>query len=568
MKRNLLLNKEMMLLGGILLAIVAANYLSSFGYFRIDLTSEKRYTLAENTRQFFHDNNNRYVVKVYLDGDLNPGFRKLSNATREMLNEFKAIAGRQIGYELIDPNKGSLAEKKQQYEFLAGKGCEPVPVFEASEDGRNTRTMVFPYAIIESGERSIVVNLLENIQGNSGSDNLNRSIEGLEYKLMDAFRKVKDGSRPRIAFIEGHGELDELDVMDASSALSDYYQVERGKLGNDPSILDPYKAIVIAKPRTPFSEKDKFIIDQYLMNGGRVMWMVDAVNVTLDSLALAPQTFGILSDVNINDQLFKYGIRINPVLVEDIQSAMIPVNASSVGKAPRFVPAPWLFSPLLMPSEVHPVTRNLNVVKGEFVSTIDTVGEGLALIRQVLLHTSRFTKVNPVPVYVSLMMVNEQPNRAEFTRSFLPVAYAQEGVFPSVFQNRMPPVGIELQGRKVLTQSKPSRMIVVADGDIVRNGVRFRSTNPQISPLGYDDLTRQTFGNKQFIVNALNYLTDDEGWMELRSRNYALRLLDKERLGKEASFWKLINLLVPVLIVLITGLLFNWLRVRRYSIND
>lgn len=557
------LKRDIGFLLALLLLIVVINKAASWWFYRIDLTSEKRYTLSDNTKAYLTDLPVFMEVDVYLTGDLNPGFRKLSNSVREMLDEMKVYAGIKVRYRYTDPNEGTNDQKKKMFEHLQSLGCEPVPVYETAEDGRKSTVTVFPYAVMHNGDKSVAVELLSNIPGLSGLENLNKSQEELEYKLTEAMRKLLQHEKPRIAFLEGHGELDELDVVDVTGALSQYYQVDRGVVADDPAILDPYQVLIIAKPQRPFPEKDKYAIDQYLMKGGRILWMVDAVNVTLDSLTRTTQTVGIYSDVNLNDQLFKYGIRINNDLIEDIQSAMIPVNAAVPGAEPKFVPVPWLFNPLLQPIASHAVTRNLNVVKGEFVSTIDTVGENLNIKRQVLLQTSRYTRVNPVPVFVSLAMVNDQPQREQFNRSYVPVAYAQQGVFPSLYQHRPAPAGIKPGNR--LDESKPTRMIVVADGDLAKNAVRYRYTNPQIVPLGYDELSGQTFGNKQFIVNAVNYLTDDEGWMTLRSRSYALRLLDKDRLGREAVVWKLVNVALPVLMVVLAGMVFVWIRKRKYG---
>jgi ABC-2 type transport system permease protein len=549
----------------VLVVVVVINLVSAIWFFRVDLTAEKRFTLSDNTKSYLQSLSSDVNVSVYLSGELNPGFKKLANATREMLDELRMASGKKVSYTFVDPNSGNASQKKALYEKLQQLNCEPVPVFESTEDGRNVRSMVFPYAVVTVGGNVRAVNLLDNIQGYSGAENLNKSAEGLEYKLMESIRKATLSQKTRIAFLEGHDELDELDVLDVTDALSEFYQVDRGQIADNASILDPYKVVIVAKPQKAFSEREKFVIDQYVMHGGRILWMVDAVTVTLDSLRRTTHTVGVMSDFNIGDQLFKYGVRINPNLLEDIQAAQIPINASPVGQTPKFVPVPWLFSPLLQPNDQHVVSRNINLVKADFASTIDTVGEQMNLKRSVLLTTSRFTKVNQVPVFVSLAMVNEQPKRNEFNKAFVPVAYAQEGVFSSVFENRGVPGGLT-NLKKRLNQSVPTRMVVVADGDIAKNAVRQRYNNPQIVPLGYDEMSGQTFGNKDFVLNAVHYLADDEGWMTLRARHYDLRLLDKEKLGSKASMWKVLNVGVPVLLVVIAGLVFVWLRRRKYGL--
>lgn len=551
----------------VLVIIVVANWLAQQWFFRIDLTSEGRYTLSETTKEFLSDLPSDVYVKIYLDGELNVGFKKLSNATREMMEEFEIYGQDQLLYDFIDPGEGTVQQKKDLLKALEEHGFEPQPVDETAEDGRKIRSYVFPYALVYYKERVVGVNLLENLPGKGGAENLNISIEALEFKFADAFKRLIHDEKPRIAFLEGHGELDELDVIEATDALSAYYQVELGRLGNDPSILDPYQAVIIAKPSQRFSEKDKFILDQYLMNGGRLLFLVDAVNVTLDSLRHSPQTMGLYVDVNLQDQLFKYGVRINPVIVEDVQSGRILMNVSPKGQ-PKLVPFPWLYSPLMSTSPVHPVTRNVNLVRGDFTGTIDTVGSQLEVTRDVLLRTSQMTKVNQTPVFINMLEINKQPDRRAFNQSYLPTAIAQEGYFPSVFQNRKIPAGVEMGERKFKDLSSSTRMIVVADGDVIRNDVRFKETNPQIQQLGYDEGSRQIYGNKDFIVNAVNYLCDDEGWMALRGRHFTLRMLDREKLSAGTQYWKWLNVGGPVLIVVLGSLLFIWIRQRRYGRNE
>ena len=300
------------------------------------------------------------------------------------------------------------------------------------------------------------------------------------------------------------------------------------------------------------------------MNGGKLLWLVDAVNITVDSLRKTSETLGLISDINIDDQLFKYGVRINPVLLQDIQSAMIPLTVSNGGK-PQIVPAPWLYNPLLTPSPSHAISKNLNLVKGEFVSSIDTVNSQLKLNRTVLLSTSRYTKSDQVPVFVSLALVNQKPDPNAFNHSYLPVAVVEEGIFPSVFQNRMVPDEIESNNNKIKTESLPTKMVVVADGDLIKNKVRFKGTNPQALPLGYDELTKENFGNKDFILNAVNYLCDDEGWMNLRSRSYTLRLLDKNKKSNDATKWKIINIFIPLGLILLLALIIHLYRKITYT---
>lgn len=534
----------------ILLGVLVINIISSFWSFRWDLTAEKRYTMAPVTKQFMGSLKNKVWVKVYLTGDLNVGFQKLSRATLELLKEVQLLSGATFIYETVDPTKNLEATADlEEFELKS------IPVFETAADGRKIQSNVYPYAIFNMGDTEVAVSLLENLPGRSGAENLNISIESLEFKVVDALRRLMTEETPLVAFLEGHGELDEWDVYDITKELSKYYQVDRGILGSDPSVLDRYEAVIIAKPSLPFSEKDKFILDQYLMRGGRLLWLVDAVNVTLDSLRVSSETVGLSQNLNISDLLFRYGVRINQEVIQDTQSAFISINVSGVGEQPKLVPVPWMFNPLLNTNTLHPVTRNVNAVRGEFVSSIDTVGNNPSVEKEFLLQTGRYSRRMPVPVYISLAMVNEQPLPESFNDSRIPVAVSLEGTFPSLYAHRPIPPGVDFDAKELKTESAPTRMIVVADGDIIKNEVRMRhGSNPQTVPLGYDEMSNQTFGNKQFIVNAVNYLGDDMGWMSLRNRNYQLRLLNREVLSNRLTFWKWLNVVLPLVILLLLGI--------------
>lgn len=561
MTKNNIRNKDLRQLVLVIAGVVLINLISATYFFRIDLTAEKRYTLAPVTRNFLRNLDKEILVKIYLTGELNVGFAKLSKATKEMLDEIRYVSGSNLQYEIIDPNTNVDAANTLK-EF----GLSAVPVFETAADGRKIQSRVYPYAVFRVDGYEAPVNLLENMPGLSGAENLNISMESLEYKMMDVLRRLMGEERTAVAFLEGHGELDELDVMDITDELSAYYQVDRGSLTDDPFILDAYKVLIVAKPQVPFSQKDKFVIDQYVMRGGRVLWLVDAVNVTLDSLRRSTQTVGLATDLNISDMLFRYGVRINPVLLQDIQSAMIPINVSARGETPRLVPVPWLFNPLLNTAMHHPVTRHVNVVKSEFVSSIDTVGAQSDVVKEVLLTTGRYTREMSVPVFITLALVNEKPEREDFRSAYIPVAVSMDGVFQSAFTNRPVPPGINIKPSEIKQNSEPTRMIVVADGDIIRNEVRLKhSGSPQVVPLGFDEMSNQTFGNKQFILNAVNYLADDQGWMALRGRNYELRLLDRDKLASEINFWKTLNIVLPVILLLAAGLIIPFWRRKRFS---
>ncbi len=560
------MKKQLTYILAIVAVVVALNVLTANVFFRLDLTSEGRFTLSETTKNYLSQTASDVYITSYLGGELNSGFARLSKSAREMMDEMAVYANGDVVRKNVDPSQMNKAEAKAFADELEAMGIGGVPVYETKEDGQKTCTIVYPYLRIETADMSLWINLLENQPGVSAEENLNRSIESLEYKIADGIRRATTTERPRIAFLEGHGELGEIDVVEATDALSMHFAVDRGQLTGDASALDAYKAVIIAKPTQKFSEQDKFIIDQYLMRGGRLLWLVDAVTITLDSLRQSPHTIGLAADYNIEDMLFRYGVRINPEVVEDINCGMVPISVE-VGGSAKIVPMPWRFAPMMLTNMLSPITRNVSVVKGDFASYIDTVGEALTLRRTELLRTSQFTKINPTPVFATLMNIHEQPNRAEFNRSGLCTALLEEGEFESVFAHRRVPKGV-VNASEVLHKSLKTKMIVVSDGDVVRNDVRFRaSENPTIVPLGYDEMTRQTYGNKDFVVNAVQYLTDDDGWMQLRNRTFTLRLLDKEKIGAGTTKWKVTAIAIPLIFISLCGL-GVWLeRRRRFAFN-
>ncbi len=533
--------------------LAAVAVLASLAHFRIDLTSERRFTLADVTRQYADSLRATAVVNLYLDGDLNPGFRRLRRQVVDICREVNSLSGKGVRLATLNPAEMEADEAKRFADDLDAAGFAGVPVFETKEDGQKTRSVVYPYARVRLSDKSVWINLLENVPGLSGEESLNRSVEGVEYKLADAFARLTRQSVPRVAFLEGHGELDEIDVAGATKALANHFDVDRGRIGADPDILAPYKVLIVAKPTEKFPEKDKFAIDQYVMRGGRVLWLVDAVNMTLDSLRERSQTIGLAADLNLADQFFVYGVRIRQSVIEDMSCGMIPISVPTQGGQSSIVPMPWLFSPLLATNMLSPVTRNVSFVQGDFASPIDTVGEDLALTRTALLRSSAQTRSSDAPVVARLSTVHRSHKAEDFPQRHLTVALLEEGCFRSLFAHRPVPPGVVAQADRV-GQSRPTKMIFVGDGDMIRNEVRFRhSANPTIVPLGYNDITRQTYGNKDFIVNAVQYLADDDGLMALRNRTFALRLLDRQVIAGGTLAHKVVSLLVPLAIAGLFG---------------
>jgi gliding-associated putative ABC transporter substrate-binding component GldG len=370
----------------------------------------------------------------------------------------------------------------------------------------------------------------------------------------------------KVAFIEGHDEIPEIEVADLTYNMAKFFTVDRGIIGGNPGILDKYAAVVIAGPEKEFAENDKFVLDQYIMNGGKVVWLIDEVNVNADSLVYG-ETAALYRPLNIEDQLFRYGARINPEIVQDIECAKIRLILSSGGTRQQPVSLPWLYFPALTPDQSHPVTRNLNRVKGEFTNYIDTVGLDPNIRKSVLLSTSAYTRTISPPFMISLKEAEIKPDERAFNKSALPVAVLLEGRFPSAFRNRITDNLMKDKSFRVKTESNDTKMIVIADADIIRNEVRRAGTTETPLTLGQDRYTGEMFGNRDFLINCLNYLVDDNGIMELRSRELKLRLLDSSVIKKERFKWQMINIAGPVLIVIIAGIIYNWFRKKKYTKN-
>jgi len=546
--------------------LILVSYVSSFVFHRFDLTSEKRYTLSNTAKDLMRNLDDIVYIKVYLEGDLNVGFKRMCNSIRELLDEFRVYAGDNIEYEFINPYEITDKEVRNEiFRELINKGLQRTALQERDTEGKTSQKTIFPGAIINYKERELALNMLKNIRGLSGEENLNNSIQTLEYEFINAIKKLSSDKIQKIAFIEGHGELDGYQVGDITDELAEYCEVYRGWINTDTNSLDDYFAIIIAKPKYPFSEKEKFVIDQYIMNGGKVLWLIDVINVNYDTLARGSTTIALINSLNIEDQLFKYGVRINPSLVKDLQCAIIPVNIALFGEQPKFAPAPWCYFPLIAPPDNHSITKNLNDIKSEFANVIDTVGGNQNIKKTFLLRTSRYTKVVNAPLMISLEHIHDKLQPAEFNHSFQPIAVLLEGKFESVFKNR--PISDFFKGKALnfKSESVETKMIVIADGDIIKNEVSSRGGRPLPLPLGFDRYTQQTFGNKEFIMNAINYLSDDADLMHLRSRELKLRLLNRAKISQERFKWQLINTVLPVAFVIVFGLIIGFIRGKKFG---
>ena len=521
--------------------------LALWGLFRWDLTEDKRYSLNGATKELVASLEAPADVTIYLDGDLNSGFTRLKRATEELVEEL----------DIYGPVTWQIGDGKD----LAQRGLAPTVVHERTKDGRTAQTAVWPYATVTYKGRTAIVTLLRSTRGQSGEENLNQSIENLEYAFAEALHSLQQTEPQRIAFLEGHNELPEEAVYDISQSLARYFQIDRGVLGTDPSVLDPYKVVIIADPQQPFSETDKYILDQYIQHGGRILWCLNGVRFSKDALSTEGFTPVIPLDLNISDMLFRYGIRVNPSLLQDVQCLPVPVNVSADPQQPNFQPVPWYYAPLLLTSQQSPITRNVGQVSCTFVSHVDAVGGEDGITKEVLLATSTASKMTATPAEVDLGDFNA--DLTTFKYSYIPVAVRLEGVFPSIFAHRLPPEGIETTEHRPASPDRTqiAKQIVVASGSVIRNDWQ----NGEPLPVGFDRYSQMQFGNRDFLTNAVLYLADDEGLINLRQKEIALRLINTERAYKQKPVIQTVSVTAPMVLLAITGLCVRLIRKRKYT---
>ncbi len=548
-------------LGVFVLMIILVNFISSLAFFRIDFTKEKRFTLSDASKSYMKNLDDIVYVTVYLEGEFPAGFKRLRNATRETLDDLKAYAGSNLEYEFINPTEEADPKVREEIiQQLAKKGLTPINVQVRDENGQKPQ-IVIPGAMVTYRGREQAFPLLQNSSVASSADEvLNNSVINLEFQIVNNIKKVTQSERSSIAFIQGHGELDTFRTNDIIRTLRTYYDVKFVNLmQTSPQDLYPYKTLIIAKPTQVYTEAEKFNLDQYVMNGGRILWLIDPLNADMDSLG--PQQMMLTStyQLNLEDQLFSYGARINNDLMQDIQCAPIPVITGNMGGQPQQDLLPWLFYPIFIPNTTHPVAKNLDGVRSEFASTIDTI-DVPKVKKTALLQSSNYTKVLNAPVRVALQMLSIEPNPQQFVKKNMISAVALEGTFTSVFKNRLV---AKNDNAKFLEESKPTRMIVVSDGDIIKNYFSKRDSIPQ--PLGYDRFTRRTFSNSTFIQNAIDWLADDYNLISARSKEVKLRMLDSGRIKKEKLRWQVFNIMFPTLLVILVGSILFYRRKKKYA---
>jgi gliding-associated putative ABC transporter substrate-binding component GldG len=545
--------------------LIAINVLSSSFFGRVDLTDDKRFTLTDSTKALLKNLKDVVFVKVYLKGDFPAGFKRLASSTKEMLDEFKVYAGDKIQYEFIDPVTGkSEKELNDVLKEMAQKGLEPTNVQNRASD-EYSQKIVIPGAVVNYGSKEVSVNLLENTPGTGAQSALNNSIAHLEYNFSKAINELAFIAKPKIGFIRGQGEMEDYQLEDLLTSLADFYDPEFLQLQNIVSIPKNIKTIIIAKPTQTFSDKDKFKIDQYIMNGGRVLWMIEPLNAEIDSVIAKRSFVTVDYPLELDDQLFRYGVRINPDLLLDLQCNPVPLMVSIEAQQPQFKLFPCFYFPVFTPASNHPIVRNIDAVESKFASTIDTLALK-SVKKTILLHSSDKSRIVFTPWMVDFRDLRNRPNTEEYKTKPQIGAVLLEGEFPSVFQNRltteMQEVLKDSLKQPFKEESVPTKMIVISDGDIAAND--FTSRGEPLA-LGYYQYTDEYFSNRNFMLNSIDYLSGFPQLLDTRSKTIKLRLLDDAKVKESKVAWQLINLLAPLGLLLIFGLIFNIIRYRKFA---
>ena len=544
----------------LIIALIAINVISGTFYKRFDLTTDNRYTLSESATQIIEAIESPIRIDVFLKGEDFPSeFRRLQNETKQLLEEFAAL-NNNIVFNFINPLEDE-STRERNIQQLTLRGLKPMQL-SVQESGKSTQAVIFPYALASYNEQTVVIPLVKNKIGASQQELVNNSVQNLEYTFADGFSKLTNPKRRKIAILKGNKQLEDKYIANFVKKLGEYYYIAPFTLdsvaSNPQSTLKDIKGfdlIISAKPTEAFTEEEKLVLDQYTMNGGKSLWLIDAVAMEKDSLYNATGTnYAVSRDLNLTDFFFKYGIRINPYMVSTLYSAPITL-AMGEGSQSQFQHLKWPYSPLARSSSNHPIVNNLNLVKFDFANQIDTLKNNLD--KTILLETAPLTKLEGTPKEVSLELVTQDQDPQTFDKGNQTLAVLLEGEFNSVYSNRVKPFKLE----KNLNKSIPSKMIVIADGDVIKNDV----TRNVPQELGFDRWTGQTYGNKEFLLNAVNYLLDDNGLINIRSKEIAVAFLNQEKITSEKTKWQLINILLPLILLAAFGLVFNYLRKKKYA---
>ncbi|MDO5981243.1 gliding motility-associated ABC transporter substrate-binding protein GldG [Flavivirga spongiicola] len=555
------MNKNIKHITILLVAIIAINVLSNKIFKRFDLTVDSRYTLSASAINIIKDVESPIIVDVFLSGDDFPSeFRRLQKETKQLLEEFSA-ENDHIIFNFINPLEDE-STRERNIQQLAQRGLTPMQL-SVQESGKATQEVIFPWALASYNDQTVIIPLIKNKIGASQQELASNSIQHLEYAFADGFNKLTKPKRRKIAFLKGNNQLEDKYIADFAKKLGEHYFIAPFTLdsvANNPrktlKDIKAYDLIISAKPTEAFTEKEKLVLDQFTMNGGKSLWLIDAVAMEKDSLYNdTGKNFAVTRDLNLTDFFFKYGVRINPVIVSTLYSAPITL-AIGEGSESQFQPLRWPYSPLASSNSSHPIVNNLNLVKFDFANQIDTLKNDIN--KTILLETAPLTKLEGTPREISLDLVTQKADPAVFNKGTQTLAVLLEGEFTSIYNNRIKPFQLQEEKNKSPSSTK---MIVIADGDVIKNDVI--KNNPQ--ELGFDRWTGKTYGNKEFLLNAVNYLLDDDGLINIRSKEIAVAFLDQQKIAAQKNKWQLINIALPLTLLAIFGLGFNYYRKKKYT---
>ncbi len=560
-------NKKIISILTVAVVIAAALFLifSSRCFFRLDLTQEKRYTVSQTSRNILAIPESEIGITLYLAGELDANMTHLRYAVKNKVEDLSVYSSHRINFREEDPNGvDSDEDRYANYKRLEDMGLKGMSVSMRNDQGGISQSIIFPWLIVTYNNDTMPVCLIDpdlNLAPQSAS---NATIEDLEYMLVDAIRIVSNNRVAKIAFIEGHGELNEMHTYDISEVLSRYFQVDRGVIGGQLGVLDGYDAVIIANPSEVWPEEDKFVVDQYIMNGGSVLWSIDGVRKSDTLLSDAGLSPVLALDVNLGDMLFKYGVRVSSTIVQDMQCQLRPINIARPNETAKFENIPWYYAPLLKPSPYHHITKNKGEIAADFASALEFTGDTTCIKKEILLISSNASHVTMAPSEVDINKLMNNSPEDYFIHAYVPIAATLHGEFTSLFKNRILPPGVYPQTASIRPQGKAS-MIVIADGSIMENAIEPHNGGVWLVPLGYDRLTKRTYGNKDFIVNAMLHLTDNSGLMQLRNRIVPARLLNSAIVKEHGDTNKYFNIIMPLVFLALLAMILLSSRKRKYG---
>ncbi len=546
------MNKKLKNIILLLAGLLILNYTSQSKYKRFDLTKDKRYTLSSVTKSIIEKIDKQLIVRVYLEGDFPTEFKRLQIETRQFLEELRA-ENTNVRIQFINPN--------DQRERLIKAGMIPSQL-TVEEDGKLSNAIIFPWAEIDFNKKTSIVSLLPNGAVQSQEDQLENAVENLEFSFSDAINSLLRKKPKKIAVLSGNGQLEDIQLYSILSEVSNKHRLAKFTLDSveknavkSLKDLQNFDLAIIAKPTESFTEKEKLVLDQFIIKGGKTLWMLENVQADTDSLFSTGKMLAYPRDLNLTDFFFSYGVRINSTLIQDLYAAKIPLATGNIGDQTQFQNLNWFYHPLVNGNPNHPITKNTAPVRLRFANQIDTLQNNIK--KTPLLVSSLLTKKTGTPTIIELQSIAEDPKEKEYTSGYQLFSVLLEGEFSSMYSNRVKPFDLNNFSAK----SNPNKMVIISDGDLARNQIK----KGQPYDLSLDKWTGEQFGNKEFLLNAVDYLLDDSGLIKLRNKTLQINLLDKQKAYKERTYWQAINIVLPILILFAFGIGFQYWRKKKYS---